>query len=771
VLPFLIGYLAACFAIIEFLDITSSRFTLPDIIFTLLYIFSAIGIPLVIILPWFIYRKRAEAEADPLTIRELPDNSAPKKLHNLPAQLTTFIGRKEETNQIRDLISEHRITTITGSGGCGKTRLACEVADRLVHEFKDGAWFVDLAPVQMDDLVAIEICEALNIPELPGLAITDNLIHNIKEKKLLIILDNCEHLIKSSAEITANLIKSVPGLKIMATSREPLGINGEQVWRIPSLSLPDQKSTINVENAEKSEAILFFKDRARLNNPGFELVAENIEDVVSICNRLDGIPLAIELVASRIKHMNPQMMRERLSGKFELLSSTDIQTSERQKTLFATIEWSYNLLSDIEKSLFTRLSVFNGNFDLTAVEQVCTDQQLKEERILDLISGLIDKSMIHVTSSTDQSMSYNFYETLREFALQHLQSKNEEEKMRMLHLQYYLRLSGEANEERNTSQSKWLKKLEVEHDNLIAALEWSDRNSPEEFMHLSGNLAWFWVWRSHYQTGSTYLEKSQSKGYHQTASYARVIAGTGTLSFFTGYGERAITLLKQSTELWKELKNPREHAITMNELSLCYSSLGDSKSGLEVGRESLKLAELAGNPATVNHCRISVCQALVSLKQLDEVRPLAEQILIDSKLLDQPLVTRMGYHFLADYDLMKGNFQEAEFKYGEALKAAHESGNMLFVGIELLGVAMSVSGQQRYAKAMRLCAAITDLTLTAGYIDPAQLSLEFWAELVQIHIVQIREKLGKEELIDYEEEGKSMSLETALEYAWDKSKD
>ena len=282
--------------------------------------------------------------------------------------------------------------------------------------------------------MAKEITEVLKIPEEPNRTIIDTLIDKIRDKNMLIILDNCEHLINSCAEITGKIIQSTQSLQILTTSREALNIKGEKVWRIPSLTLLDPRTIIDVESVKSSEAVLLFTDRAQLNNPEFELESENVNDVVTICNKLDGIPLALELVANRTRHMNPHLILERLADRFDLLSSSDPGTSKRQKTLHATIEWSYNLLSDNEKILFTRLAAFTGGFDLTAVEEVCADEQLPKKDILDLLSRLVDRSMVYIVQGTDQSMRYNSLETLRQFARQNLQSSKEVDLLRKRHL-------------------------------------------------------------------------------------------------------------------------------------------------------------------------------------------------------------------------------------------------------------------------------------------------------------------------------------------------
>jgi predicted ATPase len=771
VLPFFIGYVAACFAIIEFFDITSNKFTIPDTTFSFLYILAVIGLPVVIILPWFINKKGIATDDGSFTIKEIADKKENKVKHNIPVQLTDFIGRERETRLIKELIGEHRIITITGSGGCGKTRLVCEAAKEFINDFRDGIWFVDLSPIAVEDLVAKEIIEVLKISEEPGRLIIDTLMDKIKDKNLLILLDNCEHLIRACSEVTGKLIQSVPGLQILATSREPLNIYGEKVWRIPSLSLLDPKSIITVENAKKSEAILLFNNRAQLNYPDFELVSENVQEVVSICNRLDGIPLAIELVASRTRHMNPRVMLERLADRFELLSSSDIQTSERQKTLHATIEWGYNLLSDNEKLLFIRLPVFRGEFNLGAVEQVCADELLPKELILDLLSSLVDRSMIHIVNKADQSMSYNVYETLRQFALQQLQAQDMEDFMRERHMQYFLKIAQKANKERTAFQSKWLNTLELEHDNLMAALRWSEACSPENFILLSGFLAWFWTWHTHFFTGMHFLEQAQLKGSRKTEAYARVLNGLGIISLFSGHGAKGLALLNESLDIWRELINPEEEVLVLCDLSFSYLAEGNNEYGLKCGKEALEIAHKIGDPGLINYSMTAEGQGLVALKQVDRARPLAQKIVVNSIELEQPLMLRLGYHYLGDCALMEGNPHEAEKEYGSSLEVAFKSGNNFFICIELLAVAMAVAGQSRLAKAIRLSAASREIATEKGILVPQDLKYEFWIEFINTYIVSSREKLGEELTRKYENEGKSMGLEKAVEYALDFSRD
>lgn len=407
-------------------------------------------------------------------------------------------------------------------------------AAKVIRDYKDGAWLVDLAPISSNELVAREITEVLNIPEVANKAIVDTLVSNIRDMNLLIILDNCEHLIKTCSEIAGKLLQSVPGLHILATSREALNVTGEKVWRVPSLTLLDPKTILDVEYAKSSEAVLMFIDRARLNNPEFELQTENVNEVATICHKLDGIPLAIELVASRTRYMNTEMILDRFSDRFDSLSSSDPGISKRQQTLQSTIEWSYNLLTEDEKALFSRLSVFSGGFDLSAVEEVCSDDQLQKEDILELLSRLVDRSMVYTVKDPDLSMRYTLLETLRQFAQQVLQTSDGETDIRNRHLQYYLKLAEESYAERMEFQHKWMKKLEAEHDNMIASLNWSEVHAVDQFVRLSAALAWYWSSHSYFSLGMDYLERALSMDVKESEAYAHALYGLGMFLWFTG---------------------------------------------------------------------------------------------------------------------------------------------------------------------------------------------------------------------------------------------
>ena len=770
VIYFLIGYVAACFAIIEFFQITSETFSIPDNTLRLLYLLAAIGLPVVIILPWFIFRRKIDDAGDDLTPEiKPPAEKEEKPLHNLPAKLTTFIGREKEMQTVQELISEHRLLTLTGAGGCGKTRLAIEVAAKLLQDYTDGVWFVDLAPIAAEDLVGKEIMEVLKIKEAPEQPIIDTLVEQIKDKNMLLILDNCEHLLMACTEVAGKLVESVPGLKILATSREALCVQGGKVWRVPSLTLLDPKTIIDVEHARDSEAVLLFTDRARLNNPEFELESGNVNEVVTICNKLDGIPLAVELVASRARHMDAKMILERFSDRFDQLASSDPGASMRQQTLQATIEWSYNLLTEEEKLLFVRLAVFAGGFDMDAAEDICMNDKLPKENVLDTLSRLVDRSLVYTQKGSDQSLRYNRLETLRQFALKELQLRNEEEMIRQHHLEYYLKLSEQAHAGQFQSQQKWLNKLEQEHDNLLTALNWSFKESKEKFILLTGYLGWFWYLHAHFILGTHYLEKALTEDTGKSEAYARVLAEIGRIQWYGGDQPRALKIMKESLGILRKHKNLREQAIVLSLLGRSASATNDHETSSKYSEEGMHLAKKVGDPGLANSCLADFCQSLICLQRFNQAKPFVEELVITSEKLEQPWEIILSHHFRGDCAQGTEDFINAEKEYGHAVLSAQKFGNTAYVAIDLQGVAFSLSGQLRWAKSIRLEGAARKIYEQLGMVVEG--IAEFWDVFIDTYINSAKNEVGEELSLKYLEEGRAMETEKAIEYALDFNKD
>jgi non-specific serine/threonine protein kinase len=690
--------------------------------------------------------------------------------HNLPEQLTSFIGRRQEIETVKNLLIENRLVTLTGAGGCGKTRLASEAAAALVDEFEDGVWFINLAPVTDPNFVANEIADVLEIKEEPNKAIVDTLTENIKSKSLLILLDNCEHLVAACAEITEKLLHCVKNLQILSTSREALNIHGELAWRVPSLSFPNNIANLDIAKAQHFEAIKLFTERASLSKPGFSLNPKNILPIVQICQYLAGIPLAIELAATRIRHLGPEALLDRLEDQFKLLISSSRTAPERQQTLKATIDWSYDLLSKEEQLLFNRLSVFIGDFSLEAVENVCEDDRLNKDDILTVLSQLVDKSLVNTESQDDESVRYQLLMPLHQYSVQKLTESGEDAAYRDRHLTFYLNMAEQAHHDQFRSQLKWMNTLDQEHDNLILALNWAFDHSTEKFILLAGYLGWFWYLHAHYSLGRDYLEKALARDTDKSEAYARAQAELGRIHWWSWTDHsKAIGLMKESLDIWRQLKNPREQAIVLSMIGRHASLTSAHEARLKYNEESLRLARKVGDSGLVNSCLADLCQSYICLQEFDQAKPFVEELVVASEKLEQPWEIVLSHHFLGDCALGNQKFKEAEKEYGNAAVTAMKYKNTAYAAIDLQGVAFAVAGQSRWAKSIRLDAAARKIYDELGIdIDEAA---EFWTIFVTTYIDGAKGQVGAELTKKYAGEGRNLELKDAVKYALDFTRD
>jgi len=412
--------------------------------------------------------------------------------NNLPTQLTSFVGREKAIEEVKNELSEHRLVTLTGSGGTGKTRLSLQVATELLDQFEQGVWFIELAPLSDPDLIPQTIQNAMGLVEQKGISILQALQEYLQDRKVLLVLDNCEHLLEASANVAHGLLSHSTHLKILASSREALGVQGEVAWRVPSLSLPDTKNIPSPEELSQYEGVKLFIERASLVSPRFEVNKTNAPAIAQVCFRLGGIPLAIELAAARIKALSVEQINARLDDRFRLLTGGARTALPRQQTLRALIDWSYNLLNEKEKILLRRLAVFVGGWSLEGAESVCSDEQIDSDEVLDLMSSLVDKSLLN-TEEFQGEVRYHRLETIRQYAREKFFDTNEVEKLRDRHLKYYVKLAEKAEPEiRGANQLFWLDHLEVELDNIRSALEWAQERDKESFIRLASALWRFW---------------------------------------------------------------------------------------------------------------------------------------------------------------------------------------------------------------------------------------------------------------------------------------
>jgi non-specific serine/threonine protein kinase len=587
---------------------------------------------------------------------------------NLPIPLTSFIGREKEIEEITRLVSKNRLVTLTGPGGVGKTRLAIQSSNKLLSKFKDGVWWVELAPLTDESLVTQAIAKALGLREIPNQSLNEAVSNFLHSKQLLLVLDNCEHLIAGCAQLADRLLSSCPTLKILATSREALGLISEDVWSVPILSLPNAQHMLLIDLLMQYEGIRLFVERASAAKPDFTLSERNALSVAQVCQRLDGMPLAIELAAARVKMMSVGEIAKRLDDRFDLLTAGSRTALPRHQTLRAAMDWSYDLLSGPERIFFSRLSVFAGGFTLDAAEEIAAGCDVSKSQVIDLLGQLINKSLVTVAArpeNADAETRYGMLETIREYAREKLDEAAETEQLHQRHRDFFIAFAEQAEPKlKGTQQSEWLDRLEVEHDNLRAVLQWTQEvRDVGTTLRLAGTLFWFWVRRSYLSEGRGWLERAlaaveasvttsvQAKALYEAAYLARAQGD------FTGAQE----LVEQSVGKWRTLgsagKQGQAHALVL--LGNLTRDQGDPTTARSLIEESVALSREQGDSWGLASSLISLGMAIRD--QEDYV--LARSIIEESVPLWRELGDLWGlaeaFHNLALVAYRRGDYQAA----------------------------------------------------------------------------------------------------------------
>ncbi len=483
----------------------------------------------------------------------------PPARHNLPMALTRFFGREPEIIQLRELLAEYRLVTVTGTGGVGKTRLALRVAEDLVAGFRDGIWLIELAPLSDPALVPQAVAVALGVREDPGRPFVEPLIRFLRGRQLLLLLDNCEHLLAACAELADRLLRACPRLTILATSREPLNSAGEAVFTAPSLPFPDPDQALSVEHASAYAAVRLFVDRARMVHPNYQVTPGNVAWLGRICDRLDGVPLAIEMAAARMNLLTAKQLAGRLDDAFAVLTSGRRTALPRQQTLRATLDWGYALLNAAERLLLQRLSVFAGGFTLEAAEAVCVGDGLAAGRVLETLAALVAKSLVVADRRQGAETRYRLLETVRQYVWEKIQAAGEATALRTRHLDYFLRLAEEGEAQlKRPAQMLELDQLESELDNIRAAMVHSraplDEAREEKGLRLVLALLQLWFVRGHNREMHDWLEETLARRSVPDRSLIRAQAlnAIGRLASEPSDIARARVGIEESIEIFRE---------------------------------------------------------------------------------------------------------------------------------------------------------------------------------------------------------------------------
>jgi non-specific serine/threonine protein kinase len=673
---------------------------------------------------------RVDVHAHSLT-PAMPSVPQQPSKNNLPVQLTSFVAREREMAQAKQLLLSNRLLTLTGPGGTGKTRLGLQLASEVLETFAAGVWLVELAPLADPTLVTQTVATTLGVREQPGRAMLDALLDYVRHKTILIILDNCEHLIESCAQLAHTLLRTAPGLRILATSRESLGISGETSYRVPSLSLPDPRQRLDLDALAQNECMNLFVDRALEAYPPFRLTAKNAPAITQICLRLDGIPLAIELAAVRTKVFPPEQIAGRLNDRFRLLTGGSRTALERHQTLFALIEWSHNLLSEPERVLLRRLSVFAGGWSFEAAQEVCGDGL--NDDVLDLLAHLANKSLVVVEGQIEAAEGrYRLLETIRQYARDKLLASGESEQVRERHLDYFLRFAEEAEPRlRSAEQLEWLGRVETEHDNMRTALAWAlESGRSEGGLRLAGALYYFWELRGYWSEGGKWLDEAlvlaEKEGHGKVAvgetylptrartpQRAKALYGAARMRFgaqidFAG----SLAIVEESLRLWREIEDKWWMAVALEHVGFMLV-MKDTQLAVSRLEEGVSLAREVEDRWPLAMCLVRLGGALAVIDSAS-ARHIREEGVGVARSVGDRSVLSQGLEGLAPLYWVEENLTAAASVAEEALEDARAIGSVTQVFLSLFMLVGNSCLQGDLAKAKGYCLQIEALCRETG---------------------------------------------------------
>jgi len=685
--------------------------------------------------------------------------------HNLSAPLTSFIGRAREMAQVRSLLSSNRLLTLVGAGGIGKTRLAVAVASSVVADYPDGVWLVELASLADAALVPQAVASVLGVLEEPGQPLERTLAHALRNQRLLLVVDNCEHLVDACARLVATLLRACSSLTVLATSREGLEIEGEVAWSVPPLSLPDTRTHTAGRTAEwlaGAEAARLFVARASAAQPAFVLRDADVANVAEICRRLDGMPLAIELAAARVRVMGLDQIAARLADRFRLLTVSSRSAPARHQSLRAAIEWSYGLLVEPERVLFDRLSVFAGGWTLEAAEAIGSHAQPAEaDNVLELLGRLVEKSLVVVEPGVDGSVRHRLLETLRQFALERLVERGELDEARARHARYYLTLAEQAAHEiSGPEQGAWLERLDVERDNVRGVLEWSLEHADGEVALRIGVCLWrYWERRGDFSEGRAWLQRALERAASAAPELRSAgLHGAGHLAWRQRDLATSEGLHSEALGLCRARGDERGVARAFYGLARVAGSQGDYAAALAFAEDSLAIQRRLGNHNDVALVLNVMGEIARSRGDYAQAGAMNEESLALFRETGEVLGIQIELHNLGYVARRQADEARSARLFAESLELSRQFGIRMGIASCLGGLAGGAVCLGQHELAARLFGAAEALREAIAFpmevIDRAELDRD---------VAALREELQPAALAAAWAEGRSMSVDQAIE--------
>jgi predicted ATPase/DNA-binding NarL/FixJ family response regulator len=680
--------------------------------------------------------------------------------NNLPAELSSFVGRERQLAELRRLLRRTRLITLTGPGGAGKTRLALHLAADILNHYPDGVWLVELAPLADARLLDQTVSTACRITEKRKRPPVEALIEGLASRKVLLVLDGCEHMVDFCATLASRLLRSCPDLTVLVTSREPLGVPGELIWRTPSLSVPAPEDSSHPELVLASEAVRLYVERAQLVRPGFLLDGSTSSPVAQICARLEGIPLAIELAASLAGMMTQEETLVRLRDRFRLLVGGSRTSLPRHQTLRQAVDWSYGLLSAGEKVLFTRLAYFASGFDIEAAEAVAPPTSSESEGVLRVLSRLVDKSLVVAESVDPKRTRYRLLDTIREYALEKLQETDVAD-IRALHTRYYVTWCARAREQlRGGDQVEWLGRLDEELPNVRLALGWAVIEQPDDALRLAGAMGTYWLMRHQSAEGMRWLDLVLEHPTTSLDSRALALLARAQISWRQGELTRPQRDAEECVKLCRSLGLNDLLNGALNSVGLIRSAVGDWEGADLYLGQVLDLARERGDHGGVAMSLNNMALGASARGDNQTAAGMMEEAVEAARMAGNRFVLAQVLDSLARVRLRSGELSAARALYCEAILMSLPVGNLVNVAVCIEGLAVLALADGDPVRTLKLASAAHGLRGTFGSDATPD-----WIGDLNGAVANASAKLGRQAADAAWQQGMAMNLQEAVDYA------